>query len=344
MKQFFIVLATLVLFTSTSCSTNQVLTTAKYEQILPKYSEKISEAELKKNLYTIAGPEMEGRNAGSEGEVKAGNYISNYYKELGISGPNNNYFQIIPGGTFNRVKNDMRNVMGFIKGSEKPDEILVISAHYDHEGIKNGKLYAGADDDGSGTVGVMEIARVFREAEKKGIRPKRSILFLHVSGEEKGLLGSKYYSEHPIFPLANTIADINIDMIGRVDYEHTKETRDFVYVIGSEMLSTDLHKAVLKANENLGIDLDMRYNTPDDPNQFYYRSDHYNFAKHNIPSVFFFNGVHDDYHQPGDTPDKIEYDLLKRRTELAFKTAWILANAENRPVVDKQSQMPTSRR
>ena len=189
----------------------------------------------------------------------------------------------------------------------------------------------------------MEIARIFKEAEKNGLRPKRSILFLHVSGEEKGLLGSRYYSEHPIFPLENTVADVNIDMIGRVDKDHNEETRDFVYVIGSEMLSSDLHQAVLKANHNLGIDLDMRYNTPDDPNRFYYRSDHYNFAKHNIPSVFFFNGVHADYHRPTDTPDKIEYDLLTRRTKLAFNTIWNLANAENRPIVDKQSPMPNNR-
>lgn len=333
MKQF--LFAITLAATVISCNSTQPISQAKYQKELSKYSEKISEAELKKHLYIIAGPEMEGRNAASAGEIKAGNYISNYYKELGINGPNNNYFQLIPGGTFSRIKDEMRNVMGFIQGTEKPEEVLVISAHYDHEGIKNGKLYAGADDDGSGTVGVMEVARIFREAEKKGIKPKRSILFLHVSGEEKGLLGSKYYSDNPIFPLANTIADINIDMIGRIDYEHNEETKDFVYVIGSNMLSTDLYNAVKKANESLNINLDYRYDDPNDKNRFYYRSDHYNFAKHNIPSVFFFNGVHDDYHQPGDTPEKIEYDLLKRRTQLTFNTAWILANAENRPVVDK---------
>lgn len=344
MKQILIALATVSIFTFTGCSSSQNIKTEKYEKALSQYVDKISETELKKQLYIIASPEMEGRDAGKEGERRAGNYIANYYKELGIKGPKGNYFQIIPAETFNRVKGEMRNVMGFIEGAEKPEEILVISAHYDHDGIKNGELYPGADDDGSGTVGVMEIARVFREAEKKGIRPKRSILFLHVTGEEKGLLGSKYYSDNPIFPLANTIADVNIDMIGRIDRDHTAATRDFIYVIGSEMLSSDLHNAVIKANEKLGINLDMRYNTPDDPNRFYYRSDHYNFAKHNIPSVFFFNGVHEDYHRPSDTPDKIEYDLLKRRTQLAFNTVWNLANAENRPVVDKESPMPNTGR
>ncbi len=334
MKQIF--LGITLTITLLSCHSTKPVSQEKYDKQLHKYAENISQENLKVNLYTIAGEDMQGRNAGSEGEIKAGDYIANYYKNLGINGPDNNYFQIIPQGTFNRVNGQMRNVMGFIKGSEKPNEILVVSAHYDHEGIKNGKLYAGADDDGSGTVGVMEVARIFREAEKKGISPKRSILFLHVSGEEKGLLGSKYYSEHPIFPLANTIADINIDMIGRIDYEHNEKTKDYVYAIGSNMLSTDLYNTVKKANESLKINLDYRYDDPEDKNRFYYRSDHYNFAKHNIPSVFFFNGVHDDYHQPGDTPDKINYDLLKRITQLAFNTAWLLANAENRPVVDKK--------
>ncbi len=321
--------------TKKHATTPQLSNKEKQDKQFAELSELISEAELKKNLYIIASPEMEGRNAGSEGEIKAGNFIADYYKKLGVNGPNNTYFQLIPAGTFKSVKGQMRNVMGFVKGSEKPEEIVVITAHYDHEGIKHGKLYAGADDDGSGTVAVMEVARVFREAEKKGIQPKRSVLFLHVSGEEKGLLGSKYYAEHPLFPLENTIANINIDMIGRVDYEHNEATRDFLYVIGSNMLSTDLYHTVIEANKSLKIDLDYRYDDPNDKNRFYYRSDHFNFAKHNIPAVFFFNGVHDDYHQPGDTPDKIEYDLLKRRTQLTFNTAWLLANTENRPIVDK---------
>lgn len=332
MRQILLTMATALIITS--CTTSKLTNEQRYEKSLTTFTEKVSQKELTKHLYIIVYPEMEGRNAGSPGEVKAGNYLVDYYKQLGIDSPKGDYFQIIPAGTFSRVKGEMRNVMGFIKGTEKPDEVVVISAHYDHEGIKDGKLYPGADDDGSGTVAVMEIARIFKEAEKKGFSPKRSILFLHVSGEEKGLLGSKYYSDNPIFPLANTVANVNIDMIGRVDDEHLN-ARDFVYVIGSEMLSTDLHNHLLEANKGFDMNLDFRYNDPNDPNRFYYRSDHYNFAKHDIPSVFFFNGVHADYHQPGDTPDKIEYDILTRRTQLIFKTTWNIANAENRPVVDK---------
>ena len=228
------------------------------------------------------------------------------------------------------------NVAAFIKGSEKPDEIIVISAHLDHEGIKDGEIYNGADDDGSGTVALLEIAQAFKKAVDDGFSPKRSILFLHVTGEEKGLLGSQYYTDiDPIFPLANTMANLNIDMIGRTDDAH-KENRNYVYLIGSDKLSTDLHNISEEVNKKYtNILLDYTYNDDNDPNRFYYRSDHYNFAKNNIPVIFYFNGTHADYHKPTDTPDKIEYDLLENRTRLVFYTAWELANRENKIVVDK---------
>ncbi|WP_299252670.1 M28 family peptidase [uncultured Aquimarina sp.] len=229
------------------------------------------------------------------------------------------------------------NVAAFIKGSEKPDEIIVISAHLDHEGVKDGKVYNGADDDGSGTVAVMEIAEAFAKAVKDGNGPKRSILFLNVTGEEKGLLGSRYYTDvDPIFPLENTVADLNIDMIGRIDPKRTSENRNYVYLIGSDKLSTELHNISEEVNTKYtNVELDYTYNDENDPNRFYYRSDHYNFAKNNIPVIFYFNGTHDDYHQPSDTADKIEYDLLENRTRLVFYTAWELANRENRIVADK---------
>ncbi|MGJ8550076.1 M28 family peptidase [Winogradskyella wichelsiae] len=230
------------------------------------------------------------------------------------------------------------NVVAFIKGSEKPNEIVVISAHLDHEGIKNGEIYNGADDDGSGTVAILEIAQAFKTAEKAGHGPKRSILFLHVTGEEKGLLGSRYYADvDPVFPLENTVANLNIDMIGRVDPERTEGTRNYIYLIGSDKLSTDLHQISEEANSKYTqIELDYKFNDDNDPNRFYYRSDHYNFAKNNIPVIFYFNGTHADYHKPSDTPDKIEYDLLETRTKLVFYTAWEVANRNDRVVVDKK--------
>jgi len=229
------------------------------------------------------------------------------------------------------------NVMGYLEGTDKKDELVVISSHYDHVGVSStGEVFNGADDDGSGTVSVTEIAEAFALAAKDGVKPRRSILFLNVTGEEKGLLGSEYYSEHPIFPLENTVVDFNIDMVGRIDYEYQDaENKDFVYVIGSEMLSTDLKK-ILEYNNITYSDLilDYRYDAEDDPNRFYYRSDHYNFAKHNIPVAFFFNGVHDDYHQVTDTVDKIEFPLMEKRARLIFHTIWDIANRENRIRVD----------
>ncbi|MEM9679858.1 MAG: M28 family peptidase [Bacteroidota bacterium] len=232
------------------------------------------------------------------------------------------------------------NVVAFIEGSEKPDEIVVISAHLDHEGIKNGEVYNGADDDGSGTIALLEIAEAFKMAANDGNAPKRSILFLHVTGEERGLLGSKHYTDNdPIFPLENTVADLNIDMVGRTDPKRKDGDRNYVYLIGSDKLSTDLHNISEDVNQKYcNIELDYKYNDENDPNRFYYRSDHYNFAKNNIPVIFYFNGTHDDYHQPSDTPDKIEYDLLENRTRLIFHTAWELANRDERIVVDKAKQ------
>ncbi len=227
------------------------------------------------------------------------------------------------------------NVLAYIEGSDKKDELVILTAHYDHIGVENGVVYNGADDDGSGTVAMIEIAQAFAEAKAAGHGPRRSVLVMPVSGEEKGLLGSRHYSEHPVFPLANTVVDLNIDMIGRRDTAHA-ESAPYIYVIGSDRLSTELHAVNELANTNYtGLELDYRYNAEDDPNRFYYRSDHYNFARKGIPSIFYFSGVHEDYHQPGDDVEKIDFDLLHQRTLLVFHTAWLVAHQEGRLTVDK---------
>jgi hypothetical protein len=227
------------------------------------------------------------------------------------------------------------NVLAFIEGTDKKDEIVVLTAHYDHVGVQDGVVYNGADDDGTGTVAMIEMAQAFMSAKRDGHGPRRSVLVMPVSGEEKGLLGSRYYSEHPVFPLANTVADINIDMIGRRDSAHAS-SHPYIYVIGSDRLSNGLHRANEQANSlYTSLDLDYTFNAESDPNRFYYRSDHYNFARKGVPSVFYFSGVHEDYHLPGDDVEKIDFDLLHQRTLLAFHTAWILANQDGRIVVDK---------
>lgn len=328
-----------------SCGSTQSTANKDYSKAdIAKYMNTITEADLKEHLYTIASDEMEGRNTGEPGQKKAGKYLIKEYQSNKISYPKGakDFYQPVPSEfmskAFSPKLNDSENIWAYIEGTEKPEEVLVISAHYDHVGMKNGEVYNGADDDGSGTVALLEIAEAFMQAKKDGYGPKRSILFLHVTGEEHGLHGSRYYSENPLFPIANTIADLNIDMIGRRDNEH-KDNGNYVYVIGSDRLSTDLHNINEEANKKFtNLELDYTFNDRKDPNQFYFRSDHYNFAKKGIPIIFYFSGVHDDYHMPGDDPEKIEYDLLAKRAKLAFATAWELANRENRPVVDKDGK------
>lgn len=222
------------------------------------------------------------------------------------------------------------NVLAYIPGTDLKDELIVITAHYDHLGKQTDGIYYGADDDGSGTVALIELADAFMNAVKAGKGPRRSILIMPVSGEEKGLLGSEYYASNPVFPLSKTVVDLNIDMIGRVDDAY-KGNPDYVYVIGSDKLSKDLKDISEKANaEYTGLKLDYKFDDPNDPNRFYYRSDHYNFAKNNIPVIFYFNGVHEDYHKITDTPDKINYDKIQKITRLVFFTAWELANRNDR--------------
>lgn len=236
-----------------------------------------------------------------------------------------------------------KNIVAFMEGSdpELKNEVVVLSSHYDHVGIgapdsTGDTIYNGADDDGSGTVGVLHAAQAFSAAKAAGAGPKRSVLFLNVSGEEKGLLGSRYYSDHPIFEVENTVANLNVDMIGRRDFEHP-DNPDYVYIIGGEIISSGLNEMLNQANEeSVNIELSDRYNDLEDPNQFYRRSDHWNFGRLGIPFVFFFNGVHEDYHKASDEIEKIDFGALTKRTQLLFATTAMVANAAERPEVDNQ--------
>ncbi len=231
------------------------------------------------------------------------------------------------------------NVLGYIEGTDKKEELIIVTAHYDHIGKHDGNIFNGADDDASGTTALLMMAKAFSKAKFEGNGPRRSILFMPVSAEEKGLLGSRYYSENPIFPLVNTVANLNIDMIGRVDKAHHDAegipNPDYVYIIGSNFISDDLHK--INENQNklhTNLELDYTFNSLTDPNRFFQRSDHYNFAKHNIPVIFYFNGTHEDYHKHTDTADKIDFLKLSKITRLIYYTAWELSNRENRIILD----------
>ena len=219
-------------------------------------------------------------------------------------------------------KKTAENVVSYIPG--KTNESIVISAHYDHIGFDRGEVCNGADDDGSGTVALMNIAKAFQEAYEDGNIPERNVVFLMVSGEEKGLFGSQFYTENPIFDLDKTMVNLNIDMVGRKDT--IQNDNNYIYLIGSDKISEDLHVINEQVNQkHINFRLDYTYNKDDDPNRFYYRSDHYNFAKNNIPVIFYFGGLHEDYHKPTDEVDKIDFTKLEKVTQLVFLTAWELA-------------------
>ena len=314
-----------------------------------KYSKTILKKDLEKHLTILSSDSLEGRETGKKGQKIAAEYLKNHFINIGIPPyKKNKYFQEF------KVKSDRHickcedcdtdfikkifkknkiirgeNVLGYIEGSDLKDELIIITAHYDHLGKHDTLLFNGADDDGSGTVAIMEIAEAFMLAKRDGKGPRRSILIMPVSGEEKGLLGSKYYTDNPVFPLIKTIANLNIDMIGRIDNMHLDG--NYVYLIGSDMLSKELHNISEEINKKyIGLELDYTYNNDDDPHRYYYRSDHYNFAKNNIPVIFYFNGVHEDYHKTTDTIEKIDFNKIEKITRFVFLTAWELANKEER--------------
>ena len=341
----------LILLISVSCS---------QENNSDKYAESITSNELSELLYEFASDEFEGRNTGEPGQKLAVNFIRDFYKANDIVKADNteDYFQkflvdfskrqVSKPNNINPLESSSideenidwvktENVAAIIKGDVYPNEYIVLTAHLDHVGIEDGEIYNGADDDGSGSMALLEIAQAFKLAELDGNRPKRSIVILHVSAEEKGLLGSKYYAENPLYPLNETITNLNVDMIGRTDPTRESDNDNYIYLIGTDRLSSMLHETSEKVNSRtVNLELDYRFNAWDDPNRFYERSDHFNFAKNNIPVIFYFSGTHEDYHGPGDTPDKIRYDLLTQRSRLIFHTAWEIANMDISIEVDQK--------
>ncbi len=314
-----------------------------------KYSNTININDLYDHIEILSSDSLEGRETGKPGQKMAAHYIANHFKNIGIPAfKRNTYFQKFKVKSqrhvckcddcdltfFKRIFKSNQtirgeNVLGYIEGTDLKDELIIITAHYDHLGKHDSLIFNGADDDASGVAGAMEIAEAFMIAKKEGYGPRRSILIMPVSGEEKGLLGSEYYTDNPIYPLENTIANLNIDMIGRLDDWH--DNGNYVYLIGSDRLSLELHNLNEEINAKyIGLDLDYRFNDEEDPNRYYYRSDHYNFAKNNIPVIFYFNGIHEDYHRPSDTIEKLDFNKIETITKLIFLTAWELANRDER--------------
>jgi Zn-dependent M28 family amino/carboxypeptidase len=238
-----------------------------------------------------------------------------------------------------------QNVVAVLEGGDRAlkNEYVAIGAHYDHVGVGKAvagdSIYNGADDDGSGTVAVLAMAEAFAS----GQRPKRSILLVWHTGEEQGLWGSKYITAHPVIPLNQIIAQLNIDMIGRSQQESNSHADNEelsgpneIYVIGSTMMSTELGVLSEKVNKSyLNLDFNYKYDDLKDPNQFFYRSDHFNYAQKGVPIIFYFDGLHQDYHQPSDSVEKIDFQKMEKVTRTIYATAWELANLAKRPAVDK---------
>ena len=343
MKKIFILLCITILFYSFS-----------NEDLSKQYSQTITKDDLFEHLSVLANDNMKGRLTGSVEQKMAAHYIAKHFADNELMKVANwvndstqiySYFQKFYlkeyfGGRFSPMINPTpenikskgvmatENVLGLVEGTDKKEEFVLISAHYDHIGTKNGTVYNGADDDGSGIVAMMEIAQAFAKAKKEGHPPRRSILFIAFTGEEQGLLGSSYYTNHPLIPLSNIVCDLNIDMVGRIDREHRKN-HDYLYLVGSDRISKDLH--ILSENTNkstLNLELNYKYNAESDPDQLYYRSDHFNFATRGIPVIFYTSGLHPDYHESTDDLEKIDFDILQKRTQLIFHTACEIANRE----------------
>lgn len=282
-------------------------TTQFYKKVMEPLQFMISEAVAK----TIGGKEYDLLQAGAAPKLLTANVLMNMTKAT--------------------KTNQSSNVIGLLPGTDLKDEYLVITAHYDHEGKRGDSvIYYGADDDGSGTVSVIELAEAFAKAKAEGKGPRRSIVFMTVSAEEKGLWGSAYYGANPVYPLEKTTANLNIDMIGRIDPARTKgDSLNYVYIVGDDKLSSDLRTISETINNRYTkMELDYKFNDPKDPMRIFYRSDHYNFARYGVPIIFYFNGTHADYHKPTDTPDKINYSLLAKRAQLVFYTGWEMANRD----------------
>lgn len=243
--------------------------------------------------------------------------------------------------TLKEQQEETCNVAGILEGTDPKlkKEYLMISAHYDHLKSGPGNIFCGADDDGSGTSAVLALAQALALSP-----PKRSILIVFHTGEELGLYGSRYFTQYePLVPLDTIVTDLNIDMIGRsrannlpANQDKELTNKDSVYLIGSDKHSTELHQLSEHTNQELiGMHLDYTYNDENHPLRLFYRSDHYNYAKNGIPVIFYFTGIHSDYHRTTDTIEKIDFDKMSRITRLVYATAWRVANLPHRPVVDK---------
>jgi Zn-dependent M28 family amino/carboxypeptidase len=283
---------------------------------------------LRKNLTIIASDDMQGRETGTKGIEKAAKYIENEFSKIGLTPirPNKNYRQWYK---ISGIFKDAFNIIGCIEGKNKNDEYILISAHYDHLGIEEGQIYNGADDNGSGTAALLSIAEAIMKKKKEGFEINRNIVFIAFSGEEKGLLGSRYFTNNPIIPFEKISCNINIDMIGRVDPDRiSADSLNYVHVVGQSKISSDITPILNELNSKTqNLVLDSKYDVKDEPNRLFYRSDHYNFAKNGVPVIFFFDGMlGGDYHDFTDDVDKINWGLYQKRVNFILDLTLKITN------------------
>ena len=282
----------------------------------------ISLEHLKSHLKILSSDAMAGRATGTPGIEKAAKYLESAFQRMGLKPSRQGYKMPDNSGK-------ACNILAQIEGKSMPSEFVVVSAHYDHLGIVNGEIYNGADDDGSGTAALLAMAETLMELKKQGRGPDRTVVFIAFSGEEKGLWGSDYFSEHPTIDLTKVSCDVNIDMIGRIDPERTTaDTNHYVCVVGQRHISSELKLALRALNENTqNLILDGKFDEQSDPNRIFYRSDHYNFAKKGVPAVFFYDGMlGGDYHEPTDDFEKINWDIYQKRCNFILDFVVSVAN------------------
>ena len=295
-----------------------------------KSNDTVALSDLKRHLNILASDAMEGRETGTPGIEKAAVYLETEFKRLGLRPGNGENFRqeyVTPEENLNAC-----NIIAQIEGNTHPNEYVVVSAHYDHLGMYNGIIYNGADDDGSGTTALLAIAESLMRLKKMGKGPERTVVFIAFSGEEKGLWGSSYFSDHPTLPLDKVSCDINIDMIGRIDPDRTTPDRNhYVFIVGQSRLSSETSKILNTLNSKTQrLTLDEKFDHKKDPNRIYYRSDHYNFAKKGVPVVFFYDGMlGGDYHEPTDDIELIDWEIYHKRCNFILDFTMSLANREN---------------
>jgi len=293
------------------------------EAQLDNYAAGILQSELYQHIKILASDSLQGRETATPGGWMAGDYIASCFEKYGLKPAfGKSYFQYIDSFT------DARNVAGIIEGANPKQEAVVIGAHYDHHGINYYAVYGGADDNASGVAALLSIAKAMNAMQLENYRPKRSIIFIAYDSKELNMKGSEFYVNNPIVPLKQTVACLNMDMLGRIDVPPTNDT-NYLLVVGADKHKSNLRAITDYLNYSKGINLDLDYTFYGSKafgDMFYRISDQYNFGINKVPVLYFTSGMHDDLWKPSDKYDRISYPVLQKRAQLIYYVLWRVAN------------------